>query len=961
LELSLCMYNWMLSARARMLCLLQGCRAICGRAVVVAALMAAWGLAAPLPPDKPAIVVGISPYLPPFEYLDRTGEPAGFDVDLIKAVAKEANLPIVFQAGPLRTIRMGLERGRIDVAAGILFSEESAQRLDFSAGHLVLHYAIFVRRGSPWVGSLEALRGQRIVVERDSWIQARLEDQGMGHDLTLADTPAGVLELLAKGGQDAALMPRLLGLEVIRDRNLTNLQPVGPSLFSRDLCFAVPKGHGELLSLLESGLAMLNRSGGYFPIYDKWFGHIDPEAGATLRNLRRAGWISLGAVLLAAMMVGWSWSLKRQVQQRTRALRTATESVRANEEFLSRILEAMPLALFGKDPNDQFRYVLFNSKAEQVFRLERDQVLHKNDYEIYSERRADAYWKEDLRAMEEGGTVEVPEQIATGDQGSIHLRTLKAAIQDAQGRPRMVLGMTEDITGRKRMETDLQKSRESLAKAQALAEIGNWEWELATGEVTWSDQMFRILGAEPAALPPSLRTVMERIHPEDRPAFGRSMRRILTGREVPPMEFRAVLADGAQRFFNSLLEVERAPDGKPLRLRGTVQDVTERRNTEEAFRQAQKLESLGVLAGGIAHDFNNLLSAIGGNLELAQMNMRPEPDAAPFLVKIEKILKRASELTRQMLAYSGKGRLVVRKLSLNQIAEEMPHLLEVSISKRVALDYRFEPNLPPIEADATQLQQVIMNLVTNASESIGDRDGTIILTTGMEYLAAPQEQVENHGWTLAPGLFVTLEVADTGCGMSPETRRRLFDPFFTTKFSGRGLGLSAMLGILKGHNAGIRIRSREGEGSSFKLYFPASVTGSLPSAPVLPECRRAVTSGHILLVDDEPDILEATSELLTAMDFKVTPAHDGLEAVELFKANPADYALVLMDLTMPRMDGREACTLMRAQEPGLKIVLCSGFNETDVAKDFPYTSLSGFLQKPYTFQMLKDVVQQALG
>ncbi len=889
------------------------------------------------------------------------GAPAGYDVDLIKAVAKEANLPIVFQAGPWSVIRGGLDAGRIDVAAGMLYSEERARTLDFSAGHLVLHYAIFVRKGFPWVASLEALRGRKLVVERGSWIQDQLVAMGLGGGLTPVDSQSEALEEVARGSQEAAVMPRLLGLEVIRDRALGNVQPVGPSLFARDLCFAVPKGHGDLLAALETGLAQLNRSGGYYPIYDKWFERTDPEAGAALRNLRRAGWTALGAVLLATLMIGWSWSLKRQVRQRTEALRKATESVSDKEQFLARILEAMPLALFGKDPNDQFRYVLFNPKAEQVFDLTLDQVLHKNDYEIYSEQRADAYWEEDLRAMAEGGVVAVPEQVASGSQGTVHLHTLKAPILDAEGRPRLVLGITEDITGRKRMETELKKSRESLAKAQALAEIGNWEWEIATGEVQWSDQMFRILGCEPVAVPPSLRTIMRRTHRDDRPAFGRALRRLLAGREVPPMEFRAVLPDGSPRFFHSLLEVERGADGQALRLRGTIQDVTERRNTEEAFRQAQKLESLGVLAGGIAHDFNNLLSAIGGNLELAQMNMRPEPDAAPFLIKIEKILKRASELTHQMLAYSGKGRLVVKKLNLNQVAEEMPHLLDVSISKRVALNYRFAPDLPPIEADGAQIQQVIMNLVTNASESIGDRDGTITLTTGVEFLAAPQEQVESHGWSLVAGLYVTLEVTDTGCGMSPETRRRLFDPFFTTKFSGRGLGLSAMLGILKGHNAGIRIRSREGEGSSFKLFFPASAPEGAAQAPALRTRRRAMASGNILVVDDEPDILEATSELLSAMDFKVVQARDGLEAVELFQANPADFALVLMDLTMPRMDGREAFQMMRARDPGLKVVLCSGFNEMDVAKDFPYPSLSGFLQKPYTFQMLKDVVQQALG
>ncbi|MDR3671134.1 MAG: transporter substrate-binding domain-containing protein [Holophaga sp.] len=913
------------------------------------------------PSIRTPVVVGINAYKQPFEYLDSRGEPAGYDVDLIKAVAKEMDLPLVFRTGTWSDMLAGLEAGNIDLEA-MLYSEDRAKALDFSTGHLVLHYAMFMRKGAPWVDSLKELRGRRVAVERGSWIQAQLVAMGLGRGLDLVDSHTEALEQVARGAQDAAVVPRMLGLEVVRDRNLANLQPVGPLLFSQDLCFAVPKGHGELLAALETGLARLNRSGAYYAIYDKWFGHMDPEAGAAQRNRRRAVRVALGALVLAALLVAWSWSLKRQVRQRTQALRRANAAIRANEQFLTRILETMPLALFGKDPNDQFRYVLFNPKAEEVFGYSRDQVLHKTDFDLYPEERAEAYWEIDLLALGQGATVEVPEHLPGGDgRGPIHLHTRKATILDAEGRPRLVLGITEDVTARKRMEAELKHSRESLAKAQELAEIGNWDWELATGEVRWSDQMFRILGWDPGAVPPSLRTIMARTHPDDRPAFGRSLRRLLVGREVLPMDFRVVLEDGSPRCFHSLLEAERGADGKALRLRGTLQDVTERRTTEEAFRQAQKLESLGVLAGGIAHDFNNLLSAIGGNLELAQMHMRPEPDAAPFLTKIEKILKRASELTHQMLAYSGKGRLLVKKLSLNQIAEEMPHLLEVSISKRVRLDYQFEPNLPPIEADAAQLQQVIMNLVTNASESIGDRDGTITLTTGMEYLANPQDQVESHGWSLVPGLYITLEVADTGCGMSPETRRRLFDPFFTTKFSGRGLGLSAMLGILKGHNAGIRIRSREGEGSSFKLFFPASVTGGLPPVPAPRAPRPAAAAGSILLVDDEPDILEATTELLAAMDFKVVPARDGLEAVELFRANPQDFSLVLMDLTMPRMGGREAFHLMREREPGMKIVLCSGFNETDVAKDFPYPSLAGFLQKPYTFKMLQDVVQQALG
>ncbi len=254
-----------------------------------------------------------------------------------------------------------------------------------------------------------------------------------------------------------------------------------------------------------------------------------------------------------------------------------------------------------------------------------------------------------------------------------------------------------------------------------------------------------------------------------------------------------------------------------------------------------------------------------------------------------------------------------------------------------------------------------MNLVINAAEAIGDRTGRSPSPPVRSTSRTTQEQGESHGWTLRPGLFVTLEVADTGCGMSPETRRRLFDPFFTTKFSGRGLGLSAMLGILRGHHAGIRIRSREGEGSSFKLYFPASVNGALVPEPAPAVSRAAPHTGCILLVDDEPDILEATTELLGLMDFTVVQARDGREAVDLFRAHSGAFSLVLMDLTMPRMDGREAAHALRALDPGLKIILCSGFNQTDVTQDFPYPPLAGFLQKPYTFQTLKEAIAQALS
>jgi len=538
-------------------------------------------------------------------------------------------------------------------------------------------------------------------------------------------------------------------------------------------------------------------------------------------------WRVSGMVLLGSLALGLGWSLNRR---RTAAGRAA-ESAREQEQLLAAILDAIPVALSGRDPGDPFRYRLWNAKAAETCGLDRGQVLGRTDFDLFPEAVAEASRKADLEAVRGGRPV------TCGDW-------IRVPLADAQGRPRLILSI---------------------------------------------------------------------------------------GAGQPPV-----------------------PDPGP-------EHLARAQLMEEGFRQTQKLESLGVLAGGIAHDFNNLLSALGGNLELAQMSLPAETKATPFFLKIEKILRRASELTQQMLAYSGRSRRVVRTLSLNLIAEELPLLLEVSISKRVVLVYRLAPDLPPIEADGAQIQQVIMNLVTNASEAIGERDGTITLTTGSAHLDRPEEQVESHGWSLAPGPYVTLEVTDTGCGMSDETRSQLFDPFFTTKFSGRGLGLSAMLGILRSHSAGVRIRSTEGKGTSFKLFFPASQASPV-SAPAGPErVTGELPAGKVLVVDDEPDILDATAELLAALGFNVVTARDGLEALELYQANPMDFSLVLMDLTMPRMDGREALKALRRLDPQLKIVLCSGFDQADVARDGQCDGMTGFLQKPYTIRTLKEAMLRALG
>jgi two-component system, cell cycle sensor histidine kinase and response regulator CckA len=392
----------------------------------------------------------------------------------------------------------------------------------------------------------------------------------------------------------------------------------------------------------------------------------------------------------------------------------------------------------------------------------------------------------------------------------------------------------------------------------------------------------------------------------------------------------------------------------------TIQDITEQRSLERQMLHSQKLESLGVLAGGIAHDFNNLLAGVLGNADLALMDLPPTSPACDSLTAIGTAARRASELCRQLLAYSGKGRFHVQPVDLAELVHEMGHLLSISVSKKAVLKYRFASGLPAIEADATQMRQVIMNLIVNASEAISDRAGFISMTTSLVQCDAEYLKGSYCAEGIQPGTFVCLEIADTGQGMSRATLDRLFDPFFTTKFTGRGLGLAAVLGIVRGHHGAIRVYSEPGRGTTFKLLFP-----SKPAAIAHPSEKPAASAwrgeGKILVADDEETVRSLTRRMLERIGFSVITANDGREAADKFSLEPNNIALVLLDLTMPNLDGEACFRLLREMKPDVKVLLSSGYNEQDVVSQFAGRSPAGFIQKPYTSEELVKKVREVLG
>ncbi|NCO51818.1 MAG: PAS domain S-box protein [Deltaproteobacteria bacterium] len=389
-----------------------------------------------------------------------------------------------------------------------------------------------------------------------------------------------------------------------------------------------------------------------------------------------------------------------------------------------------------------------------------------------------------------------------------------------------------------------------------------------------------------------------------------------------------------------------------------VQQHEQQRKLEAQLLQTQKLESLGVLAGGIAHDFNNLLAAIIGNAELAKRRLNPGSGALINIERIEKSTERAADLARQMLAYSGKGKFVVERIDLNELLEEMLHMLEVSISKNAVLRLNLHRPLPSIMADATQIRQIVMNLVINASEAISARSGFISITTTSMFCDNRYLRTIWLAENLPAGHYTCLEIADTGCGMSKETLGKLFDPFFTTKFTGRGLGMSAVLGIVRGHQGAIRVYSEPGQGSTFKILFP---TSEQPAALTEIETELSYQgSGKILLVDDEESVRDVGAEMLGELGFEVITATDGRDALNKLSEH-ADIRCVLLDLTMPHMDGEKCFRELRQRYPQLGVIMSSGYNEQEVTQKFIGKGLAGFIQKPYRLATLKKLLSNLLN
>ncbi len=682
---------------------------------------------------------------------------------------------------------------------------------------------------------------------------------------------------------------------------------------------------------------------------NQWTGELQMFAkDGSIRNILLRAYANVDDLGKVICLVGIHTDITERKQ--------AEEELRLSEQKYASIFHLMP-DMVGITRMADGCFIEVNAGFERLTGWRRAEVIGKSSLELglwSPEARAEA-----LSVLQRDGHVEEFNFMLGTRSGEQRIAQMYLTPITVNG-DRCLYFMARDITERNMFERALRESEERFRSIMSLSpdiiSIISREGELLYNSPA-ALQIHGYTQEEMCGI-----NTLELIHPEDREEINRAFAQVIASPDrVVTVQYRYRNRDGSYFWMecSARNQLDNPHINGVIAISRCIEDrkrlEEERIILERQLLHVQKLESLGILAGGIAHDFNNILTAIIGNADMALMRLTPESPAVENLQRIEKAAARAADLARQMLAYSGKGKFVVETIDLNRLVEEMGHMLEVSISKKVIFSYHLTRPLPAVNVDSTQIRQIIMNLVINASEAIGDASGVIALTTGCQQCS---DDYLRDSWLadrIPAGPYVFMEVTDSGCGMDRETLGKIFDPFFSTKFTGRGLGMAAVLGIIRGHGGTIKVTSEPGKGSSFKVLLPA---GDQPAEPCTGTAGGNAWhgSGVALLVDDEQTVRDIGAEMLQALGFEAITAGDGRDALEQFRQR-SDITVVILDLTMPRMDGEQCYRELRRIDPAVKVIMTSGFSESEISRKFAGTGVAGFVQKPYTLSDLRDVLK----
>jgi PAS domain S-box-containing protein len=895
------------------------------------------------PGSQQPIIVGFNRDFPPFEFLDAKGQPAGYDIDLIRAAAAEAELPLVFQADTWEHIKAGVEAGRIDVLPGMLYSDQRAALVDFSAPHLLVHYCIFVRKGTQGVAALGDLRGRKILVEHSSRMHEQLLKQGFGAEaIPVASEPEALRVLSSKREFDAAILPRLEGLQMIHDLRLANIQPLPGSILTEELCIAVAKGRGRLLAKLESGVAILHGSGKYREIYDKWMAPLEPERGLSPHMIQLLGWSAIAVLALVTLSLTWSWSLRKQVYQRTRALRKSEEATRASNAKFQAIFDTTNDAIFIHDLVTG-AILDVNQRAADLHGYTQEELLAGDLDSLGS--GVPPYTREDALGWIQKAAREGPQSFewqARTKSGRLIWGEVKMRKAVIDGRERLIVSV-RDITQRKGELERIRSSEDKFNKVFHHAPLLASLTRLADGAlIDVNERYCEVLGFSREEAIGRTTVELGILKPEDR---ARVIQALQLGGRVQNLESTLYAKDG--QSVVCLISGEVVDVGEVPLLVSMVIDVTAIKEAEAIQRklelellQSQKLESLGSLAGGVAHDMNNVLAAIQAVAQVLKLMHAGNEELVKSLDTIEKATTRGITMVKSLTNFARKDLHETMPLDLNSLVRQEMELLRHTTLEKVGLVMDLEEPLPLVVGERGTLGSALMNLCVNAVDAM-PRGGTLTLRTR----SLPDAQVE-------------LEVQDSGEGMPPAVLARAMEPFFTTKPVGKGtgLGLSLVYATAKAHGGRAFVQSEVGKGTSVFIHLPVSQTGGNQEEPAGASFAQS-GSMRILLVDDDELIRASVPTMLELFGHRVVTAASGTEALELL-AKGSKFNLVILDLNMPEMNGADTLRHLRRLEPDLPVILATGHLDAATADLLIQDGSALSISKPFSMAELERKLKE---
>ena len=902
-----------------------------------------WFAALELPTNRRILIGGDNNY-PPFEYLDKDGRPTGYNVDLTRAIAREMGLDVEIRLGPWNEILKDLEMGEIDAVQGMLYSRERDLRFDFTQPHTMNHYVSVARKneGSP-PATLKELIGKDVVVERGDIMNDFLAENGLGERLSTSISQETALRELTAGQHDCALVARITALYCIEKYGWDNLVIGKDEILSPEYCFAVLKNNRSLLTQFSEGLKLLEETGEYRRIYNKWMGVYEektPDLAAIFRYLLMVA-IPLLLALLGFLL--WSWSLRKQVAARTEELNNVSERYQA-------ILLAVPEIVMEVDSNKIYTWA--NAAGLEFFG---NDVIGREAAEYFIGEQ-DLYDR--LQPLFNGkeNVFYIESRQRRKDGQERLLGWWCRALKDSSGQVSGALSTARDITESKRAEEAL---RESEARFRLLYEQSPGPYQSLDADGC----ILEVNNAWLEALGYKYQEVLGRWFGEFLTGLGPEQFKekfILFKRlgEIHGIEFEMKRKDGTSIIVSFDGRISRDGQGRFLQANSVLTNLTEYLRLQNQLSQAQKMESVGRLAGGVAHDYNNMLSVIMGYSELAIEKIDPDNSLHSDLTEILTAARRSSEITRQLLAFSRRQTISPMVLNLNETVESMLKMLRQLIGEDIDLTWLPGTDVWPVRMDPVQVNQILANLCVNARDAI---EGVGKITIETEKVSIDDAYCGNHPG-FSPGDYVSMTVSDNGCGMDQETLSSIFEPFFTTKEMqrGTGLGLATTYGIVKQNKGFINVYSEPGQGTTFKIFLPRHL-GMIKEVKLEPSGE--ILPGHgetILLVEDEPEIMKMAETMLGKLNYQVLAANTPGEAILLAGEQAGAIDLLLTDLVMPEMNGRNLSEKLQSLYPGFKTLFMSGYTANVVAHHGILEEGINFIQKPFSMKGLSSKIREVL-